>query len=72
MSGWGINVDKNGTAPASTTAYANSAECLHISDNADAEILFNAISGSYKHRTNKGTAPTSTTAWESSAECLAI
>lgn len=42
----GIKVDKKGTAPASTTAYANSGVCLHISLNALAEILLNGISGS--------------------------
>jgi len=42
----GINVDKKGTAPASTTAYANSGVCLQISLNALAEILLNGISGS--------------------------
>jgi len=45
-SGWGIRVERKGTAPASTTAWASSGECLHISLRAEAEILLRAISGS--------------------------
>ena len=37
---------KNGTAPASTTYYAKSLECLQISESAEAAILFKATSGS--------------------------
>lgn len=43
---WGISALKNGAAPASTTFYANSAECLHISDNAPADTLLSVVSGS--------------------------
>ncbi len=53
-------------APASTTVCANSGECLAISDNADAETRFNAISGSCKHKTSSGTPPASTTCWDNS------
>lgn len=52
--------------------WANSEECLQISDKAEAEILFKAVSGSWIHKTNKGTAPTSTTAWANSVVCFAI
>jgi len=38
--------DKKGTAPASTMCWANSEECLQISDKAEAEILLRAVSGS--------------------------
>lgn len=52
---------RKGTAPASTTNWANSAECLQISLKAEAEILLSVGSGYWIHSTNKGTAPTSTT-----------
>ncbi len=45
---------------------------MHISLSALADILFNAISGSYIHNTNNGTAPTSTTAYANLSLCLAI
>jgi hypothetical protein len=67
---WLIKEAKNGTAPASTTTWANSGECLHISESALAEILFSDISGSYTQRTNKGTAPASDTAFAKSNVCL--
>ena len=57
---------KCATAPASTTVCASSGECLQISLNADAAILFKSNSGSCIHKTNNGTAPASTTACESS------
>lgn len=55
-------------APASTTVWASSGECLHISLRADAAILLSDISGSWIHNTSKGTAPASTTAWASSGD----
>ena len=61
-----IREAKKGTAPASTTTYANSGECLQISLKALAEILFNEISGSYTHRTRSGTDPASDTAFANS------
>lgn len=54
--------DKKGTAPLSTTVWANSELCLQISDKAEADILFKAVSGSCIHKTKTDTAPTSTTA----------
>ena len=61
-----IREAKKGTAPASTTTYANSGECLQISLKALAEILFKDISGSYTQRTRRGTDPASDTAFASS------
>jgi len=63
---------KKGTAPASTTNCASSGECLQISLNAEAAILFNVGSGYWTHSTSKGTAPTSTTAIANSGVCLAM
>jgi len=45
-SGWGISVERKGTAPASTTDWASSGLCLQISLKALAAILLKAISGS--------------------------
>ena len=44
-----------------------SGECLQMSLNADAEILFSGSSGSCIHNTSNGTAPASTTAWDNSS-----
>lgn len=63
---WLIREAKKGTAPASTTTYANSGECLQISLKALAEILFNEISGSCTQRTSSGTDPASDTAFANS------
>jgi len=40
-SGWETNAVRYGTAPASTTDWANYAECFQISPKAVADILFN-------------------------------
>lgn len=61
---------RKGTAPASTTTYANSGECLQISERADAEILLRVISGSCTQRTRSGTDPASDTALARSKVCL--
>lgn len=61
---------KNGTAPASTTTWANSGECLQISLRALAEILLREISGSYTQSTRSGTAPAFDTSLARSNVCL--
>ena len=53
-------------APASTTVWASSGECLQMSLRAEAAIRFSESSGSWMHSTSRGTAPASTTAWASS------
>ena len=65
-----IREAKNGTAPASTTTWANSGECLQISLSALAEILLREISGSCTQSTRSGTAPASDTAFARSNVCL--
>ncbi len=55
-------------APASTTVWANSGECLQMSLNADAAIRLRLNSGSWMQRTSRGTAPASTTDWANSEE----
>ena len=57
---------RKGTAPASTTTYASSGECLQISLKALAEILLREISGSCTQSTKSGTAPASDTAFANS------
>ena len=65
-----IREARKGTAPASTTTYASSGECLQISLKALAEILFNEISGSWTQSTSRGTDPASETAFARSKVCL--
>lgn len=67
-SGLSINCARWAMAPASTTVWASSGECLAMSDRADAATRFRAISGSCKQRTRSGTAPASTTCCDNSKD----
>lgn len=52
-----IALTRNGTAPASTTVWANSILCLLISQRAEALICLRHNSDSSRHWTSRGTAP---------------
>jgi hypothetical protein len=61
----------NGTAPASTTCYANSVVCLAIYERAHAAASFTLGSNSSRHTTKASKAPDSTIDWARVVECFA-
>ncbi len=65
VSWWVINWFKNGAPPASITTWARSAECLLISDKANALILLRLGSGYCNAKTKAGVHPDYTTAFAS-------
>ena len=63
-SGLRIICAKWAMAPASTTVWASSGECLQMSESAEAATRLRESSGSWIDKTKIGTAPASTTAWK--------